>query len=94
MCEIPTSSGRSFMVSLLIIGSLVWLLRHMLTDSHNPVSEPAEEVQTSTSKAAVDFSQKKGDAMNSSMSTQLKSVREMVGGDFDGSTYVLPKGQK
>ncbi len=52
-----------------------------------------EEV-SSTSSRALDFSKTSGEAMNNSMSDQLKSVQEMTGGTYDGKTFILPQGKK
>ena len=50
--------------------------------------------ESSTASRALDFSKTNGEALNQSMSDQLKSVQEMVGGTNDGKTYVLPQRKK
>lgn len=77
---------------MLILGGIVWLIQDLLTDS--PAPKPAETAPASTPKAAIDFSQGNADSLNSSTSDQLKSVQQMVGGEFDGQTLVLPKKTK
>ncbi|OYW73310.1 MAG: hypothetical protein B7Z37_21885 [Verrucomicrobia bacterium 12-59-8] len=79
---------------LLALGGGVWLVKHALTDSPKPAPAAPEEEVSSTSSRAVDFSKTSGEALNSSMNDQLKSVQDMVGGTFDGKTYVPPQGKK
>ena len=92
-----SSSGTSFVLILLVLGTGVWLVEHSLTAPPKPVetihAEPSEPVSSTASKA-LDFSKTNGEALNNSMTDQLKSVQEMTGGTFDGKTYVLPKGKK
>ena len=52
------------------------------------------EESSSTSSRAVEFSKTNGEALNNSMNDQLKSVQDMVGGTYDGKTYVPPQGKK
>ncbi len=92
MSDSSSSAGRSLVMVILILGGIVWLIQDLLTDS--PAPKPVEAAPTSTSKAAIDRSQGNADAMNSATSDQLKSVQQMVGGEFDGQTLVLPKKQK
>ncbi len=94
MNDSSSSASTSFVLILLALGGFVWLVQHLLTDQPAPAPAPAAEPVTSTSRAAVDFSQSKGDAMNNATSDQLKSVQQMVGGEFDGQTYVPPKNKK
>lgn len=79
---------------IIVLGGIVWLIQHFLTDSPAPAPAPVQEAQISTSKAAIDVSQTNGEALNSSMSDQLKSVQQMIGGEYDGKTYVPPKSRK
>lgn len=94
MSDSSSSAGRSLVTGILVLGGIVWLIQHLLTDSPAPAPVPVQETQISTSKAAIDFSQTKGEALNSSMNDQLKSVQQMVGGDYDGKTYVPPKSRQ
>ena len=96
MNDSSSSANTSFVLILLALGGFVWLVQHLLIGppAPTPVSAPAKEAATSTSSAAVNFSQSKGDAMNNATSDQLKSVQQMVGGEFDGQTYVPPKNRK
>lgn len=89
-----SSSGTSFVLILLALGGGVWLVKHALTDSPKPSPAAPVEGSSSTSSRAVDFSKANGEALNSSMNDQLKSVQEMVGGTYDGKTYVPPQGKK
>jgi len=91
-----SSANTSFVLILLALGGFVWLVQHLLNDppAATPVPAPNAEAATSTSSAAVNFSQSKGDAMNNATSNQLKSVQQMVGGEFDGKTYVPAKNRK
>lgn len=82
------------MLVLLATGGFVWLVQHLLTDPPTPVPASPVEAATSSASDAVNFSQSKGDAMNNSMNDQLKSVQQMVGGEFDGKTYVPPNKKK
>ncbi|MFN0079570.1 MAG: hypothetical protein ACKVY0_24160 [Prosthecobacter sp.] len=92
MNDSSSSNGTSFVLILLGLGGFVWLVQYLLTDA--PAPAPAAEPAASNSSAAVNFSQSKGDAMNNATSDQLKSVQQMVGGEFDGKTYVPPKNKK
>lgn len=94
MNDSSSSNGTSFVLILLALGGFVWLVQHLLTDPPAPAPAPAAAPVTSTSSAAVNFSQATGDAMNNATSDQLKSVQQMVGGEFDGKTYVPPKNKK
>ena len=89
-----SSPGTSFVLILLAVGGCLWLVQHLLTDPPAPVPAPPLEQPTSTSSAAVDFSQATGKALNNSMNDQFKSVQQMVGGEFDGKTYVPPRRRK
>ena len=82
---------------MLALGGGVWLIQHSLSSPIKPaVTTPVEqeESESSTASRALDFSKTNGEALNQSMSDQLKSVQEMVGGTNDGKTYVLPQGKK
>jgi hypothetical protein len=92
-----SSSGTSFVLILLALGGGVWLVQHSLSEPLKPAkTAPTEqaEPESSTASRALDFSKTNGEALNQSMSDQLKSVQEMVGGTNDGKTYVLPQGKK
>jgi hypothetical protein len=92
-----SSSGTSFVLILLTLGGGIWLLQNSLLPPLKPArTPPAEqsEPESSTASRALDFSKTNGEALNQSMSDQLKSVQEMVGGTNDGKTYVLPTGKK
>ena len=92
-----SSSGTSFVLILLTLGGGVWLLQHSLSSPLEPAeTTPMEhaEPESSTASRALDFSKTNGEALNQSMSNQLKSVQEMVGGTNDGKTYVLPQSKK
>ena len=82
---------------LLALGAGVWLVQHSLSEPLKPAeTAPMQqaEPESSTTSRALDFSKTNGEALNQSMSDQLKSVQEMVGGTNDGKTYVLPQGKK
>jgi hypothetical protein len=89
-----SSTGTSFVLILLTLGACVWLVEHLLEEPPAPLQPAAEEPVSSTSSRAVEFSKNNGEALNNSMSDQLKSVQEMVGGKIDGQTYTLPQGKK
>ncbi len=91
-----TSSSTSFFLILLALGGGVWLIKETLDPAPKPVpahAAPEEEV-TSLPSRALDASQTSGDSLNNSMNDQLKSVQDMVGGTYDGTTYVPPKSKK
>ena len=89
-----SSPGTSFILILLALSGGVWLVRHALTDSPQPAPPSPAEEPSSTSSRAVDFSKTNGEALNNSMNDQLNSVQNMVGGSYDGKTYVPPHGKK
>ena len=91
-----TSSSTSFFLILLVLGGGVWLIKETLDPAPKPVPAQAaqEEEVTSLPSRALDASQTNGDSLNSSMNDQLKSVQGMVGGTYDGQTYVPPKSKK
>ena len=89
-----SSSGTSFVLILLALGGGVWLVQQAFTDSPKPVPAAPVEEASSTSSRALDFSKTNSEAMHNSMNDQLKSVQEMVGGKFDGKTYVPPQSKK
>ena len=89
-----SSSSTSFVLILLALGGGVWLVRQAFTEAPKPVTAAPMEESSSTSSRAVEFSKTNGEALNNSMSDQLKSVQDMVGGTYDGKTYVPPQGKK
>jgi len=93
----PPSSGTSFVLILLVLGGCVWLAQHSLSPSLKPAETPLmqpTEPESSTASRAVDVSKTNGAALNQSTNDQFKSIQGMVGGSFDGQTYVLPLGKK
>ncbi|MBN8421900.1 MAG: hypothetical protein J0L73_23485 [Verrucomicrobia bacterium] len=86
-----SSSSTSFFLILLALGGGVWLLRETLAPAPKPAPAPPEEEVTSLPSRALDASKVSGESLNNSMNDQLKSVQEMVGGTYDGNTYVPPK---
>lgn len=89
-----SSSSTSFVLILLALGGCVWLVRQAFTEPPKPVTAASTEESSSTSSRAVEFSKTNGEALNNSMNDQLKSVQDMVGGTYDGKTYVPPQGKK
>ena len=79
---------------MLALGGGVWLVQHAFTDSLKPTPTAPEEESSTTSSRAVEFSKTNGEALSNSMNDQLKSVQDMVGGTYDGKTYVPPQGKK
>lgn len=79
---------------MLALGGGVWFIKHSLTSEPKPAPAAPVEEPSSTYSRAVDFSKANGEAMNNSMNDQLKSVQGMVGGTYDGQTYVPPQGKK
>lgn len=82
------------MLILLVLAGGVWLVQDQLKEPEPVVASPPTEPASSTASRAVEFSKNNGEALNNSMSDQLKSVQEMVGGKIDGQTYTLPQGKK
>ncbi|MCB1275716.1 hypothetical protein [Prosthecobacter sp.] len=89
-----SSSGTSFLLILLALGGGIWLVQWLLEEPKPAAQTAPAEAVSSTSSRAVEFSKNNGEALNNSMSEQLKSVQEMVGGKIDGQTYTLPQGKK
>jgi len=88
-----SSSSTSFVLILLALGGGVWLVKEAVTPAPKAVPSPPEEEVTSLPSRALDASKVSGESLNNSMNDQLKSVQEMVGGTYDGNTYVPPKGK-
>lgn len=88
-----SSSSTSFVLILLVLGGGVWLVRETLAPAPKAVSAPPEEEATSLPSRALDASKVNGESLNNSMGDQLKSVQDMVGGTYEGNTYVPPKGK-
>ncbi|MDI1312803.1 hypothetical protein [Prosthecobacter sp.] len=89
-----SSSTTSFFLILLALGGGVWLVKEALSPAAKPAPSAPVEEATSLPSRALDASQASGEALNNSMSDQLKSVQGMVGGSYDGQTYVPPNGKK
>ncbi|MHB1079035.1 MAG: hypothetical protein ACYC67_06510 [Prosthecobacter sp.] len=91
-----SSTRTSFFLILIALGGGVWLIKETLDPA--PKTAPAhaapEEEVTSLPSRALDASQTSGESLNNSMNDQLKSVQGMVGGTYDGQTYVPPQGKK
>ncbi|MCF7790219.1 MAG: hypothetical protein K9N47_29135 [Prosthecobacter sp.] len=88
------SSGTSFVLILLLLGGGVWFLKDSLDPAPKPAAAAPEEEATSLPSRALDASQTSGNSLNNSMNDQLKSVQGMVGGTYDGQTYVPPQSKK
>lgn len=91
-----SSTRTSFFLILIALGGGVWLIKETFDPAPKPApaqAAPEEEV-TSLPSRALDASQTSGDSLNNSMNDQLKSVQGMVGGSYDGKTYVPPQGKK
>ncbi len=88
-----SSTGTSFVLILLALGGGVWLVKDALTPAPKLAPAAPEEEATSLPSRALDASKTSGAALNNSMSDQLKTVQGMVGGSYDGQTYVPPKGK-
>ena len=89
-----SSSNAPLILVLLVLGGVGWMASDMLAPhADRPVPEAPEEA-TSLPSRALDASQTNGESLNSSMNDQLKSVQNMVGGSYDGKTYVPPTGKK
>jgi hypothetical protein len=89
-----SSTSTSFVLILLALGGGVWLVKETLAPAPKPTPAAPEEEATSLPSRALDASKTSGESLNNSMNDQLKSVQEMVGGTYDGKTYVPPKGKK
>lgn len=89
-----SSSTTSFFLILLALGGGVWLVKETLAPAPKPAPAAPEEEVTSIPSRALEFSKTNGGSLNNSMNDQLKSVQGMVGGTYDGQTYVPPKGKK
>lgn len=90
----PSSSSTSFFLILLALGGGVWLVKETLDPGPKPAPAARVEEATSLPSRALDASITSGDSLNNSMNDQLKSVQGMVGGTYDGQTYVPTKGNK
>lgn len=88
------SSSSTFFLILLALGGGVWLIKETLDPAPRPAPAAPEEEATSLPSRALDASQTSGGALNNSMNDQLKSVQDMVGGSYDGQTYVPPQARK
>jgi hypothetical protein len=99
-----SSTRTSFFLILIALGGGVWLIKETLDPAPKTAPAPApapapahaapEEEVTSLPSRALDASQTSGESLNNSMNDQLKSVQGMVGGTYDGQTYVPPQGKK
>lgn len=89
-----SSSGTSFVLILMALGALVWLVQKSFDPAPKTTPELPEEEVTSLPSRALDASSASGDALSSSMDEQLKSVQGMVGGTYEGKTYVPPQSKK
>lgn len=91
-----SSASTSFFLILIALGGGVWLIKETLDPAPRPAPAHAapEEEATSLPSRALDASQASGDSLNNSMNDQLKSVQGMVGGTYDGKTYVPPQSKK
>lgn len=89
-----SSTRTSFFLMVLALGGGVWLIQETLDPAPKPAPAAPEEEATSLPSRALDASQTSGDSMSNAMNDQLKSVQGMVGGSYDGKTYVPPQGKK
>lgn len=89
-----SSANTSFFLILAALGGGVWLIKETLDPAPKPAPAAPVEEATSLPSRALDASQTSGSALNNSMNDQLKSVQGMVGGSYDGQTYVPPQGKK
>lgn len=88
-----SSSNAPLILVVMVLGGVGWMASDMLAPAHRPAPEAPEEA-TSLPSRALDASQTNGESLNSAMSDQLKSVQNMVGGSYDGKTYVPPTAKK
>ena len=92
-----SSPTTTLFLIMLALGGGVWMVKQSFESPPKPAKAPVVEEadsELSTAKRAVDFSQATGDALNTSVNDQLKSVQQMAGGTYDGQTYVLPGSKK
>jgi hypothetical protein len=93
------SSGGGWFTILIAIGGIVWLVNHLMSDGP-PVSKVTRQAQAESALSLAVSGNPQGitntaaQELNSKSTGQLEAVRQMIGGEFDGKTFVLPGSKK
>jgi hypothetical protein len=90
------SSGGGWFTILIAIGGIVWLVNHLMSEAPPPAPVVSKQAPVESALSLAVSGNPQGitstaaQELNSQSTGQLQSVQQMIGGEFDGKTFVLP----